>query len=86
MDFIDEQSARTLLRKKFLKSLNFAIGKDAVFQLHENTEVTGKFKACDYNPLQILVEDLKTPTGKMKESLLRTSDVICFTVDIENET
>ncbi|XP_002121350.2 gem-associated protein 7-like [Ciona intestinalis] len=80
-----EQETRALLRKKFLKSILYAKDKEVVFNLHENTAVLGTFKSCDYDPLQILVADLQTPSGTLNEALLRTSDIISYTVDLPKD-
>jgi len=78
----DNQVLSAQLREKFLQFLLFAVEKETVFSLHENTSVKGMFAACDSELLQIIVTDLQTPSGLRKEAILRTSDIISFTMDI----
>lgn len=57
-------------------------GKPVIFQLYEKTTVKGIFSAMDSHHLQILVTDLETPSGKQKEAILRTSDIVSFCLDL----
>ncbi|XP_076800801.1 gem-associated protein 7-like isoform X1 [Clavelina lepadiformis] len=80
----DEKKTRTNLREKFLKSLMHAVDKPVTLRLYEKTEVQGTFKACDYTPVQIHVAEMNTPSGHKKDCLLRVSDIISYSVDLDD--
>lgn len=56
-------------------------GKQAEFNLHENTRVSAEFRGCDVDCLEVYVRNLETPLGKIPEAILRTSDVIYLDVN-----
>ena len=55
-------------------------GKRAEFQLYENSKVAGEYRGSDVDGLEVYVRNLETPLGKVPEVILRTTDIIHFTV------
>ncbi|XP_066600862.1 gem-associated protein 7-like [Prorops nasuta] len=80
----EKQEARSFLRERFLRVITGIVGKQAKFQMYENTKVTAEFRGCDVDCSEVFVRNLETPMGKIPEAILRTSDIIHF--DIENFT
>ncbi|XP_043271103.1 gem-associated protein 7-like [Venturia canescens] len=76
----ERQEARAFLRERFLRVITGIVGKPAEFNLHENSKVSGEFRGCDVDGLEVYVRDLDTPLGKVPEAILRTTDIIHFTV------
>ncbi|XP_015601018.1 gem-associated protein 7-like [Cephus cinctus] len=74
----EKQDARAFLRERFLRVVTGIVGKRAEFHLFEDSHVTGEFRGCDVDCLEIYVRNLETPLGKVPEAILRTTDVIHF--------
>lgn len=80
-----EQVARSFLRRRFLHFL-IAVSKHKMdFVMHEHTNVSGEFGMMDINVQQVQVSNLKTPIGVQKEAILRTSDIVAFTLQVPLE-
>ena len=82
-DLEDQQNARASLREKFLRLLFASCNKPACFSMHERTLVQGIFRGTDIDMENLQVSELQTPMGVLSEALLRSSDVLSFTVDFE---
>ncbi|XP_012255945.2 gem-associated protein 7-like [Athalia rosae] len=82
----EKQEARTFLRERFLRVISGVIGKEASFQLYENTKVKAEFRGCDIDCLEIFTRNLETPSGKVPEAILRATDVISFEIDNIQQT
>lgn len=80
-----EQSARAFLRERFLRIVFATYNKAACFSMHEKTQVEAIFRATDIDMENFQVSALQTPMGVLPEALLRSSDVLFFTVDFERE-
>lgn len=80
----DEQNARAFLRERFLRTLFATYNKPACFSMHEKTQVEAVFRATDIDMENFQVSELQTPMGVLPEALLRSSDVLLFTVDFES--
>lgn len=81
----DEQNARAFLRERFLRTLFATYNKAACFSMHEKTQVEAIFRATDIDMENFQVSALLTPMGVLPEALLRSSDVLFFTVDFETK-
>ncbi|XP_008553123.1 gem-associated protein 7-like [Microplitis mediator] len=75
------QEARAFLRERYLRFMNGVIGAKANFYLYENSHVSGEFRGCDVDCLELFVHNLKTPLGVVPEAILRATDVISFTIN-----
>jgi len=53
--------------------------------MHEKTQVEAIFRATDIDMEHFQISALQTPMGVLPEALLRSSDVLFFTVDFETE-
>lgn len=84
IDIEDEQNARAFLRERFLRTLFATYNKPACFSMHEKTQVEAIFRATDIDMENFQVSELQTPMGVLPEALLRSSDVLLFTVDFES--
>ena len=84
IDIEDEQNARAFLRERFLRTLFASYNKLACFSMHEKTQVEAIFRATDIDMENFQVSELQTPMGVLPEALLRSSDVLLFTVDFES--
>ena len=82
-DLEDQQNTRASLRDKFLRLLFASCNKPACFSMHERTLVQGIFRGTDIDMENLQVSELQTPMGVLSEALLRSSDVLSFTVDFE---
>ena len=51
-------------------------GKEAVFIMHENMKLTGRFGCSNSDLKHFYVVNLETPIGVCKDTLLRCSDII----------
>lgn len=79
-----EQEARAKLRTRFLRSIQSIYNCPAEFHLHERTRVSATFRGTDIELENIAVSDLQTPIGPLGEAMIRASDVISFTVNVED--
>ncbi|KAG7205503.1 hypothetical protein KM043_007485 [Ampulex compressa] len=77
----EKQRARAFLRERFLRVVTGIVGKQAEFHMYENTRVSGEFRGCDVDCLEVFVRNLQTPLGKIPEAILRSNDVIHFDVN-----
>lgn len=84
-DIEAEQDARAQLRDVFLRSIFASCNKPACFLMHEKTQVEAIFVATDINIENFQVSELQTPMGVLNEALLRSSDVLSFTIDLEKK-
>ena len=64
-----------------LYCMAFCAGKKAVFTMHENTQVRGIFRAANFIPDEIMVNQLETPTGVFKSAVLRMKDIISISFE-----
>ncbi|XP_078287133.1 gem-associated protein 7 [Rhinoraja longicauda] len=80
----EEQRSRSLLRERFLRSLITMTGKPVTFTMYEQVIVTAAFAASDIDILNFQVKALQTPLGIQKEALLRCTDIIACTFDLEH--
>lgn len=55
-------------------------GKQCEFQMYGNTVVSAEFGGSDVDVLNFLVNKLQTPTGLIAHAILRTSDIISFSI------
>ena len=81
----DEHNARAFLRERFLHTVFATYNKVACFSMHEKTQVEAIFRATDIDMENFQVSALQTPMGVLPEALLRSSDVLFFTVDFKTE-
>ena len=81
----DEQNARAFLRERFLRVLFASYNKPACFSMHEKTQVQAIFRGTDIDMENVQVSELQTPIGVLPEAMLRSSDVLSFTVDFASE-
>uniref|UniRef100_A0A1E1WWQ7 Gem-associated protein 7 n=1 Tax=Amblyomma aureolatum TaxID=187763 RepID=A0A1E1WWQ7_9ACAR len=76
-----QQAARAYLRQQFLQCMRGLVGHVATFHMHENTTVTATFRSCDIDVQNFGVSELSTALGIQPAAILRTGDVISFTVN-----
>lgn len=76
-----QQAARAYLRQQFLQCMKGLVGHVATFHMHENTIVTATFQSCDIDVQNFGVSELSTALGIQPAAILRTGDVISFTVN-----
>ena len=81
----DEQKVGAYLRERFLRSIFAAYNKPVCFLMQEKTQVEAIFRATDIDMENFEVSELQTPMGVVSEALLRSSDVLSFTVDFGSE-
>ena len=81
-DVLQEQKSRSILRERFLRALKALYDKPASFTMHERTRVKAIFRATDIETENFQVSELQTPIGVVPEALLRSSDVLYFTVQL----
>lgn len=77
----DQQNERAFLRERFLRLLFACYDKPARFSMHERTQVQAIFRGTDIDMENLQVSELQTPMGVLPEALLRSSDVLSFTVE-----
>ena len=82
----DEQNARAFLRERFLRLLFACYDKPARFSMHERTKVQAIFRGTDIDMENLQVSELQTPMGVLPEALLRSSDVLSFTVEFGSKS
>lgn len=82
----DEQSSRAFLRERFIRLLFACYNKPAHFSMHERTQVQAVFRGTDIDMENLQVSELQTPMGVVPEALLRSSDVLSFTVDFKSHS
>lgn len=80
-----EQKSRSLLRERYLRSVKAFYDNPVEFKMHERTSVSAIFRATDIEMENLQVSQLQTPIGIVPEALLRSSDVLCFTVQLTHE-
>ncbi|VDK68730.1 unnamed protein product [Litomosoides sigmodontis] len=71
-----EQKQRAELRERFLRLMSFLGGKQVEIDMHERTQVSGKFSAIKANQTHYVVDSLVTPIGVVNHAILRMSDTI----------
>uniref|UniRef100_A0A023FN33 Gem-associated protein 7 n=1 Tax=Amblyomma cajennense TaxID=34607 RepID=A0A023FN33_AMBCJ len=76
-----QQEARAFLRQQFLLCMRGLVGHVATFHMHEKTTVTATFRSCDMDVQNFGVSELSTALGIQPAALLRTGDVIRFSVN-----
>ena len=76
------QHCSSVQRDRFLRLLLSIKGREATFHMYEKTTIKGILRGADTDFEHLAVSDLHTPIGIQKEALIRTSDIISFSVDI----
>lgn len=71
-----DQEYLTFLRKRFLNTLKAVYNKKTNIFLINNRETEAEFISSDIVFETIAVTNLKTPLGLIKNSLIRTSDIL----------
>ena len=80
------QEQRTFLRERFLRMLNNIWDVPINIRLYNQKETKAKFACSDVDILHMQVSDLETPLGVMPSALLRTSDVISYSLELPDQT
>ena len=70
----EEQSARSKLRLGFLSVMKSLSQRSAVITTCEGNQLACDLKGFDREGEKLAVENLCTPTGKLNQAILRTSD------------
>jgi gem associated protein 7 len=76
----EQQAQRTFLRERFLRLLTAIANQPAEFVLHNGKKVSANFCASDIDVLQFQVSKLETPIGTLPMAILRSTDIMSFTV------
>jgi len=71
----EEQTARTQLRLGFLSVMKSLVGRSTVVTTCEGNKLQCDLVGFDREGGKLAVENLCTPTGKLSQAILRTSDV-----------
>ena len=71
----EEQSARSKLRLGFLSVMKSLSQRSAVITTCEGNQLACDLKGFDREGEKLAVENLCTPTGKLNQVILRTSDI-----------
>ena len=79
------QASRSFLRERFLRALLAISNKPCTMTLYERTKVEATFRSTDMETTTFQVSNLVTPMGVLPEALIRASDVLTITVDLEQE-
>ncbi|XP_011311686.1 uncharacterized protein [Fopius arisanus] len=81
--FVNPQvkEARVFLRERFLRFVTGIVGENVTFNLYENSKVSGEFRGCDVDCLDIYLQNLQTPLGQIPGAIIRSSDIISIEVD-----
>ncbi|EFO25647.2 gem-associated protein 7 [Loa loa] len=80
-----EQEQRTELRERFLRMMSFLGGKQVELDMHERTQVVGKFGAVKADLTHYIVDALITPIGVINHAILRMNDTIIISTSDLNE-
>uniref|UniRef100_A0A0R3RUX6 Gem-associated protein 7 n=1 Tax=Elaeophora elaphi TaxID=1147741 RepID=A0A0R3RUX6_9BILA len=80
-----EQKQRAELRERFLRLMSFLGGKKVKLDMHERTQVTGKFSAIKADQTHYIVDTLSTPIGVINHAILRMNDTISISTSDLNE-
>jgi len=81
-----QQKQRTFLRERFLRLLTSVTDQQAQFSLVNGNTVFARFCASDLDILQFQVSELESPLGVLPMAVLRSTDVVSFTVNLPQET
>jgi len=81
----EEQAARALLRLGFLSVMKSLSGRSAVIISCEGNKLECNLLGFDREGEKLAVENLVTPTGKLPQAILRTSDVDMINLEKENK-
>ncbi|VDO40187.1 Gem-associated protein 7, putative [Brugia malayi] len=76
-----EQEQRAELRERFLRLMSFLGGKQIELDMHERTQVTGKFCAVKADQTHYIVDALITPIGLINHAILRMNDTIMISTN-----
>ena len=80
MDSEEEaQHLRSEMRLEFLKCMEYLADRKFDITLFSGFQSEGTLKATDREIWQFFIEDLKTPTGIVSNSILRTHDIDSMT-------
>jgi len=77
----EEQSARTQLRLGYLSVMKALVGRSTVVTTCEGNKLECNLIGFDREGEKLAVENLCTPTGKLSQAILRTSDVDLLELD-----
>lgn len=81
----EEQVARAQLRLGFISAMKSLAGRSAVVISCEGNKLDCDVLGFDREGDKLAVENLATPTGKLNQAILRTSDVDMIQFVKENE-
>ena len=77
------QQSRSFLRERYLRALFALSNKPCKLALYESTKLEGTFRSTDIETTAFQISNLVTPTGVLPEALIRASDVVTITVDVD---
>ncbi|XP_038623254.1 gem-associated protein 7 isoform X2 [Tachyglossus aculeatus] len=78
-----QQEVRAELRERYLRSVLCMSGRPVRFALHERVLVSARFAASDLDVANFHVSELQTPLGTQREALLRCSDIIAYSFQLD---
>ena len=78
----NEDIPQGIARQRYLTLIEGMKGRKVDLTMHENTRVSGIFETMDSEGTTFAVHALETPIGQQKAVLLRASDVISISVDL----
>lgn len=80
-----QQKQRTFLRERFLRLLATIRDQRAQFSLVNGNTVYARFCVSDLDILQFQVSELESPLGVLPMAVLRSPDIMSFTVSLPEE-
>ena len=76
------QEDKAVSRERFIRFMLALQHKQVDFEMYQDTRVSATFEGTDSGMEQIAVSGLVTPIAVYNTALLRSSDLISFSVDI----
>jgi len=80
----EEQAARSQLRLGFLSVMKSLSHRSAVVTTCEGNQLACDLRGFDREGEKLAVENLCTPTGKLSQAILRTSDIDVIQIEKKN--
>ncbi|VDM45964.1 unnamed protein product [Toxocara canis] len=83
---MSEQEMLAELRERYLRMVSSLGGKRVNVDMHEKTQVSGKFVAMKADGSHFAVDSLQTPIGVIQHAILRIGDTLCIYANLEDIT
>lgn len=80
----EQQAQRTFLRERFLRLLTSISDLPAEIVLCNKKKVNARFGSSDVDILHFQVNNLHTPIGVQPSAILRTTDIISLSIQLDS--